>query len=48
MLPTIQQKLRSIKYNDVLSIKHANVLATVSSRGTIIPRDIELTEPLAE
>jgi len=48
MLPTIQQKLRSIKYNDILSTKHADVLATVSNRGAITPRDIELAEPLAE
>jgi len=44
----MQQKLRSIKYNDILSTKHADVLATVSSRGTTIPQDIELAEPLAE
>jgi len=45
----MQQKLRSINtYNEVLSATYAEVLATVSSRGTLIPRDIELTEPLAE
>jgi len=45
----MQQKLRSINtYNEVLSTTHAEVLAAVSGRGALTPRDIELTEPLAE
>jgi len=45
----MQQKLRSINtYNEVLSTTHAEVLAAVSGRGALTPRDIELAEPLAE
>jgi len=48
VLPYYFITLRSITYNKVLSTTYADVLGTVSSRGALIPRDIELIEPLAE